>query len=391
MSNTNPSTNMALPVPAVGVDPGPQWASDLNSCLTIIDGHNHAPGSGVQITPAGLNVNIDLPLNNNNLITARSLRMQSQLTPLALASDLGCLYESGVDLYYNDGNGTQIRLTQSGGIAGSPGSISNLTSPASATYVSGSATFVWQSDVNTPANMDAASYILRNLSANSKGLTLNPPAAMGSNYSITLPTLPGATSFLSIDSSGNMAATIATNGGITATNLAADSVITSKILDANVTTPKIADLNVTTAKIANGAVTATKLEALNAQASGSSGAFTTSSATPVLITNQTLAYTATARQFIVSLMPDTTGIDSFIFLSSSPANFTGYIIIKRDTNVVAKIFLQCSATSASMAIPPNIQIFETPGAGTYTYTALAQVLTGNSIQVSQVRLVIYEL
>lgn len=271
---TTSSPNMLLPVPTVGVEAGPTWATDINNCLSIIDSHNHTPGYGVQITPDGLNINSDLTLGNNNLTNARSLRLTVQTTPLALPTDLACLYASGVDLYFNDNNGNQIRITQSGGVAGSPGSISNLTSPASASYVSGTQTFVWQSAASTPANLDAGYIILRNNTASSRGLTLYPPTAMGSNFSIILPSLPVQTNIMTLDASGNMAAsfypdnsTLEVSGsslrvkasGITATQIASDAVTTAKILNSNVTTAKIADSNVTTAKIADLNVTAAKI------------------------------------------------------------------------------------------------------------------------------------
>lgn len=194
--------NMLLPEPTVGGELAPNWAILLNNSLTIIDSHNHASGSGVQINPNGLNINADLPINSNNILTVRSIRF----TPSTVggAADLGCIYESGVDLWYNDANGNKIQLTANGGIAGTSGSIAGLTSPASATYVSGNQTFVWQSAASTPANLDAASIILRNLAASSKGLTLAPPAAMGANYTLVLPALPGAAAFVTLDTSGNL-------------------------------------------------------------------------------------------------------------------------------------------------------------------------------------------
>lgn len=200
------SLDMNLPIPVVGVDPGPDWALNINSCLTIIDSHDHTSGKGIQITPNGLNINTDLSFAGNNATNLRSTRFIAQGSPLSLSSDLGCLYVSGSDLYFNDASGNQIRMTIAGGVNGSPGSISNLIAPASATYVSGTSTFVWQSAVNVAANMDNASVILRNQTINSKGLTLSPPNAMGSDYSIVLPFLPASQSFLTLDASGNMAA-----------------------------------------------------------------------------------------------------------------------------------------------------------------------------------------
>lgn len=213
------SPNMNLPIPAVGTTPGPLYATNLDSCLTIIDGHNHTPGYGVQIPVAGLNINADLPMNDNNLISIRTLRLQVQPSTPVAVTDLDCLYVTGVDLYYIDGSGNNVRITQSGGVAGSPGSIAGLASPASATYVSASSTFVWQSNVNTPANLDAASILLRNLVSGSDAVTLNPPASLSSNYSLQLPLIPAAQSFLAIDTSGNIFPYVLTNDGITGSNI----------------------------------------------------------------------------------------------------------------------------------------------------------------------------
>lgn len=237
MSNVTFTPNMNLPLPTVGVDPGPDYANNQNAGTTIIDTHDHSAGRGVPVTPNGLNITSDLSFQQNNATQLRSARLFPQAAPLSGATDLGCLYESGVDLYYNDGSGNQVRITQSGAVAGSPGSIANLASPASASYVSANETFVWESAASTPANMDLASLILRNLVANSKGLTLQPPNSMSANYTITLPSLPPGQQIMTLDSSGNMSApytvdnstlTIASNvievatGGITATQIASN-------------------------------------------------------------------------------------------------------------------------------------------------------------------------
>jgi hypothetical protein len=122
------------------------------------------------------------------------------------------LYENGVDLFYNDGNGTQIRITQSGGIVGTPGSIGGLVPPASVTYVSATPAFVFQSNVNTAANLDGGSITLRNIVLNSKGITINPPASLPANYSITLPSNPPASiKIMTMDSSGNIGVTYDTD------------------------------------------------------------------------------------------------------------------------------------------------------------------------------------
>jgi hypothetical protein len=193
---------MNLTIPTVATDPGPDWAFNLNNSLTIIDGHNHTTNEGVRVPTDGININADLTFNDFNATSLRSSRYSPELSPLSTPSDLSCVYVSGVDLWYNDSDGNQIRLTESGAPAGTPGSITNLVPPAAVTYDPPSQTFIFTSAANTPANVDVENVVLRNFVANSKGLTLKPPAAMAANYSITLPALPASTKIMQITSSG---------------------------------------------------------------------------------------------------------------------------------------------------------------------------------------------
>lgn len=199
------SPNMFLPIPSVGNEPGPLYADDINDSLTLIDSHDHTLGKGVQITPDGLNINSDLTFNSNGALFLKFTRFTPQISPLAGVQDLGELYVAGVDLYYNDVSGNQVRITQNGSVTGSTGTITGLPSgTASASYDAGSGTFIFQSATNVAANIDAGSYILRNNTVNSKGLTLSPPNAMAANYGITLPLLPSVKGIVAINSSGTM-------------------------------------------------------------------------------------------------------------------------------------------------------------------------------------------
>lgn len=200
------SPNMNLPVPVVLGEPGPQYALDVNSALSLIDGHNHTSGNGVQVPSAGLNINSDLSFNNNRLLVAKSITFTSQPSPLtAVSPDLGAAYVSGVDLYYNDGNGNQIRITAAGNVAGAAGSISGLTAPASASYSSAQSKFIWQSDVSTSAGMDGGPVTIRQNIASAKGVTLQSAASLAADYTLTFPGgLPPTTRLVTIDSSGNI-------------------------------------------------------------------------------------------------------------------------------------------------------------------------------------------
>lgn len=237
------SPNMMLPVPAVGVTEGPQFASDINNCMSIIDQHDHSADSGVQINPAGININSALAFNGNNLTLARSVRFQPQVSALALPSDIGCLYEAGVDLYYNDGSGNQIRITQGGAVTGAAGTITGLPSgTASASFAAG--VFTFQASTNTPANIDGGSHVFRNNLANSKGLTLSPPNAMGADYSLVLPALPASQKIMTLDATGNMSAPYDVDNS------------TIEISSNNL---QVKNLGITAAKIANGTITGTQV------------------------------------------------------------------------------------------------------------------------------------
>lgn len=200
MANTL-TPNMSLIVPTIGSELAPTWAQDINSSLSLVDGHDHSSGRGVQIGTAGINIQSDLTLNGNNLTSIRALRMSALSLGSLSASDNAALCTSGVDLYFRDGNGNNIRLTQSGSIVGTAGSISGLASPASASYVAGSSTFIWQSAANTTANMDMGSIILRPTTASANGITVSAPVGLGANYTLTLPgAVPGTNNALTLTS-----------------------------------------------------------------------------------------------------------------------------------------------------------------------------------------------
>lgn len=201
------SPNMSLLVPTVGQEASPTWAQDINASLSIIDQHNHANGAGVPITPSGLEISADLPFLSNNAIDLRSVRFDAQASPLALGSDIGCVYVSGVDLYYNDINGNQIQITALGGVAGTPGSIGGLVAPASVTYVGATPAFVFQSNANVSADLDAGSITIRENTVAANGIKLSSPTALGAGYTLTLfSSLPGSTLPVSVSSSGNLSA-----------------------------------------------------------------------------------------------------------------------------------------------------------------------------------------
>lgn len=394
MANFNLSANMNLPIPIAGVDPGPDYALNNNNCFTLLDGHDHSLGKGIQITPSGLNLNADVSFLANNAINLRSVRFSPQTLNLSGVSDVGCLYEQGVDLWYNDGSGNQVRITQSGGVAGSPGSISNLTSPASASYVSGNQTFVWQSAANTPANMDFASAIFRNLVANSKGLTLNPPNAMSSNYSLVLPSLPVSTSFLVIDTSGNILGSIPTALGISTGNIANNAVTAAKIAVQTITNNEIAPQTILQSNLAPR-TTGVTVAAGGVALSTSSGTFTIGNTLPIAVPNLSVTITTTGRPVQLFLQAD--GTTSPGAISYNPSGVLGAADVHFVNGVTVLTDYEFSTTSASLnlELPGSLSYLDLSvngSAGTYTYTIQGNVTTaGAFLTFSNVKLLAYEI
>lgn len=380
MAFTTQSPNMNLQIPVVSQDPGPQYATDLNACFTVIDAHDHSVGNGVQVTPAGINVNSDFPINNNDIITARSLRFTPQTVALSDPTDIGCLYEVSADLYYNDGSGNQVRITQSGAVAGTPGSIANLVSPASATYVGADQTFVWQSDVNTAANLDAGFIILRNATASSFGLTLQAPA-LSSNYTITLPSLPASQKFVSLDNGGNMGAAWA---------------VDNSTIEVSSNIVQVKASGIGTTQLADGAVTKPKLAALGQQISSDSGGFTTTSTSYVDVTNLSIVITTTGRPVMVAIIPGGT-TDSNIGIARNNQAASAKLQILRDSTSIG-ISVMSTNFNSSITVQTNNfgvgcmgPVIDVVAAGTYTYKVQAIVAAGSSISVGNCKLVVFEL
>lgn len=347
MANFTISPNMSLVVPTVGQQPGPQYANNVNADLLIIDGHDHTPGNGVQITPSGLNINATLSMQNNDLTTIRSLALSIQGAPLA-SSELNRIYDVLGNLYFNDGLGNQIPITANGAVAGSPGSIANLVAPASASYVSGNSTFVFQSNTATAANIDVASINLRNSTSNSFALTLQPPNAMVADYTLVLPTVPSVPSLVTLDASGNF-----------------------------------------------GTIPRSSSPVISADC----GLFQTSSTTFVTVTNLSVTITTTGRPVLLNLQSSGANSGSGFSRITLVGNqstaqldirYTGTTLTSPSYSVANNAFnVNVIAGVDSFSMP---SFLDTPPAGVHTYTVEVQVSSGSfTANVQCLQLVAFEL
>jgi hypothetical protein len=348
MSDVVLSPNMSLPVPIVGLELGPTWANDINACLGILDQHNHSNGQGVQITPAGININTDLPMNGNNLTLVNSVRFNNLLSTLpGSAPNLGVVYEALGNLYFNDAAGNVIKITSAGAVNATSSGISSGT--ATASFSGG--VLVVDSNVNTPANIQAGSILIGNNVASSNYATLQAPSSLGANYSLTLPPTngSGSTVFLTYDTSNNEGIGPAVQNGITRSNLAA----------------------------------------VGQQISASCGAFTWSTpSTPTNVTNLSVTITTSGRPVMVMLQDDgTVSGGSYISQSTTGGGVATLSFVRGVTEINEYIF---KATAGGTQFwPVSLVYLDTPTAGTYTYTV--SVATGSSMSVNDAVLVAYEL
>ena len=124
----------------VSVTAGPTWATNLNTSIDAIDNHDHTSNKGVRITPAAMNINAALEFNGNNALELKQVALENQGSQPTDQSR--SLYAYGGELYYRDPSGNQVQLT-TGGSVNAGGSISNLSSPAAANYVSAQDLFTW--------------------------------------------------------------------------------------------------------------------------------------------------------------------------------------------------------------------------------------------------------
>ena len=221
--------NMNLLVPTVGTEAGPQYAQDINNSLNLIDGHNHSPGFGVQITPAGMNINQALAFNNNPALSLSYLSLEVLGSPSTAIQSISSSPAANInELWYTDNNGISTQITSNGQVNVTASSITGVTYSAGSfifnTISGGSATTI-------PANLDAGSVIIRpTISGTTYGVELEPPGSISSEYAIILPIKPVTNpAFLTLDTSGNMLTNISTVGGITGSMIGTATITTNNV------------------------------------------------------------------------------------------------------------------------------------------------------------------
>ena len=133
----------ALAKPAVGTTTGPQWATDLNTSIDAVDGHDHSTNKGIRITPAAVNINADLEFNDNSATELKNIIFST----VTAATTSYSVYQASGNLYWRNGAGTAVQITTGSAVNAGAGSISGMTgTDAGVTYADGSKTFNFFTD-----------------------------------------------------------------------------------------------------------------------------------------------------------------------------------------------------------------------------------------------------
>lgn len=367
MSTLTP--NMSLNVPIIGVDSGLTWEQQINANSSILDGHNHSVGSGVPVGPAGININADLPFGSNNATQLRSARFTAQDSPLSLAADLGCLYVSGVDLYYNDENGNQIQITTGGLVNATSSGISSGTASASFS----ASTLVVNAASNTPANVQCASVLLGNTGVSgSNYCTVSPPSSLAGNYSLTLPPIPAQTNVMTLTSAGVMSSITYDAVGQGMTSAGANAIAASVTRATGSSSEPVGGVAI----------------------SAGSGIFSTASGTPVDIPNLAVTLVTSGRPVYVGLQ---TLLASNSYLQANSGGGAGTVqanfSLVRDGSVTLMTAKIQVGPIVDIEIPPSTlsYIDYTVTAGSHSYKAQVSAPNGGFAATNGVVLVAYEL
>lgn len=305
-----PSMNLVLPVPTQTI--GPQWATELNAALNLVDDHDHTSGKGKQLTQSSLSIDGDFNLasfNLNNVLGVRFVNRQSAVA--ATGQNVGMVYERQGELYFNDRDGNEVRITLNGSVdVSATGAITNLTAPASAEYVVATTRFVFSSDTNIRADGAFGRVLVSDgATASPNSIGLKAPASAGvTPYDITLPpTVPPAARLLQVNSLGVMSYKTDNEVGQAMTSVGANAIassitsITSTGANAIASSISSPGANSIASSMSNGALTGEKTVQASTSVRG-----TVQLNNSISSTSTTTAATASAvRQVNIRIAGDT--------------------------------------------------------------------------------------
>lgn len=167
-----PGVALSITLPTVGVTAGPTYATDINSALqTIIDDIE------AKIVPSELNMNAALDMGNQDIDDVNSMKVDNQASAaLSGAGNARRVNAFGGELYFCDGSGNSVKITDSGILAGVSGDIGGDYGDGSEeiTYTAATNTYTFTDDATNKAIIDAGEYLHEEYE-----LTIHPAAGIG--------------------------------------------------------------------------------------------------------------------------------------------------------------------------------------------------------------------
>jgi hypothetical protein len=389
-----PYMTLVLPVP--GSTPGPDWATQLVTALGLVDSHDHSTGKGNPVTPAGLNINADLSFGGFQATDLKTATFSAQSSSLS-STFKHCVYDTGGDLYWNNGSGTAVQLTSGSTInVSSVNGISGLAAPASASF--STPDFVFKSASTTYGKIDVADIKLFEYAAGiTNAVTIKSPTTLAASYNLTLPAAtPVATSYLSMSSAGVLA-TVSSDtilSGTTSTGAnAVGSAMTATGANSIGSAMTATGANVV-ASVRTRAVTTNGTDpgAGGIVISTSCGDFFITAGSYTDITNLSVTLTVSGRPVMITLMP----VGSSVFESGISLGgglpISAYLRLLRNgaTNLSALVY-QKSASGVDLLPFAGFSFVDNPGAGTHSYKLQGYVTSSDSAEFRYYKLMAYEI
>jgi len=185
---------------------------------------------------------------------------------------------------------------------------------------------------------------------------------------------------------------------IDSTNIQSGGLATANYATGSVDTAALGSSAVTTVKIADAAVTQAKRASLGYQLSSSSGAFSTTNATPTDVTNLSVTgVVATGRPVFVAIVSDGAGSSSQFAADGSPVSAVdAQVLFIRGATEIARYGISTQVPSGSgnmyAYVPGSLFCIDVPAAGTYTYKVQIQrAAAGTTALLNNVKLIAFEL
>jgi hypothetical protein len=119
---STPYMILNLPVPTVTL--GPDYAEMNNDAFELIDSHDHSSGKGVKVKPNGMNINDNLDIQDNELENVGAVELSDLNAALTGISNANKVHVADGNLYFTNGTGTAVQITDGGSIVSTPGSAS---------------------------------------------------------------------------------------------------------------------------------------------------------------------------------------------------------------------------------------------------------------------------